>query len=80
MIDDQLCLTREPIEQLISVELFASCVPPSAQFPPLSPLVSSHHIIIAKRRDLLHNYTACFALLSLKERDILHTLLKFRAT
>ena len=36
MIDDQLCLTREPIEQLISVELFASCVPPLAQFPPLS--------------------------------------------
>ena len=28
MIDDQLCLTREPIEQLISVKLFAPCVPP----------------------------------------------------
>ena len=26
-----------------------------------------------------YNYPACFALLSLKERDILHTLLKFRA-
>ena len=36
MIDDQLCVTREPIEQLISVELFASCAPPLAQFPPLS--------------------------------------------
>ena len=100
MIDDQLCFTREPIEQLISIELFASCVPSLAQFPPLPrvrspprreeinsrvaqksiPLVSSHHIIIAKTRDLLHNYPACFALLSLKERDILHTLLKFRAT
>ena len=36
MIDDQLCFTREPIEQLMSVELFASCVPPLAQFPPFS--------------------------------------------
>ena len=32
---NKIC-TREPIEQLISVELFASCVPPLAQFPPLS--------------------------------------------
>ena len=79
MRDDQLCLTREPIEQLISVELFTSCVPPLASAP-LSSLAPSDHIIIAKRRDLLHNYPACFALLSLKERDILHTLLKFRAT
>ena len=36
MIDDQLFFTREPIEQLISVKFFASCVPPLVQFPPLS--------------------------------------------
>ena len=40
MIDDQLCFTREPIEQLISVELFACCVPPLAQFPPFSQVRS----------------------------------------
>ena len=40
MIDDQLCFTREPIEQLMSVELFASCVPPLAQLPPFSQVRS----------------------------------------